>query len=90
MEFWYQVSTNEGTDVAYDTLVVELLRLSDNARLGTLVTLSNRNRSNVWTKAGPFNVMDYRGQTVRLRFYCRTDFSLPTSFFVDDVALMTR
>jgi hypothetical protein len=34
------------------------------------------------------NVLNFKGQTIRLRFITRTDSSLPTSFFIDDVALM--
>jgi hypothetical protein len=50
--------------------------------------LCNYHKTNIWTRSGPFSVLDFRGQTIRLRFYCTTDGSLPTSFFVDDVALM--
>jgi hypothetical protein len=89
VEFWYQVATDEtSTSTCYDKLVVEVRRPSDNALLRTLTMLCNYHKTNIWTRSGPFSVLDFRGQTIRLRFYCTTDGSLPTSFFVDDVALM--
>jgi murein DD-endopeptidase MepM/ murein hydrolase activator NlpD len=89
VEFWYQVATDEtNTSTCYDKLVVEVRRPSDNALLRTLTMLCNYHKTNIWTRSGPFSVLDFRGQTIRLRFYCTTDGSLPTSFFVDDVALM--
>jgi phosphodiesterase/alkaline phosphatase D-like protein len=89
VEFWYQVATDEtSTSTCYDKLVVEVRRPSDNALLRTLTMLCNYHKTNIWTRSGPFSVLDFRGQTIRLRFYCTTDGSLPTSFFVDDVALI--
>jgi murein DD-endopeptidase MepM/ murein hydrolase activator NlpD len=88
VEFWYQVSTREtSTSQCYDSLVVEVRRPSDNVLLATLTTLCNYHKTNVWTRSGPFSVLNFRGETVRLRFYCRTDAADPTSFFVDDIAL---
>jgi hypothetical protein len=89
VEFWYQISTNEtSSSTCYDRLVVEIRRPSDNALLATLTTLCNYHRTTIWTRSGPFSVLDFKGQTIRLRFYCTTDSSLATSFFVDDVALI--
>jgi kumamolisin len=89
VEFWYQISTDEAsTTTCYDSLIVEVRRPSDNALLAILTTLCNYNRTTTWTRSGPFDVLGFKGQTIRLRFYDTTDSSLPTSWFVDDVALI--
>ena len=54
----------------------------------TLATYSNKDK----TTAGiysqkSFSLAAYRGQTVRLQFRCTTDFSLSTTFRIDDVSL---
>ena len=89
VEFWYQVVTDEtSTSTCNDKLVVEVRRPSDNALLATLTTLCNYHRTTIWTRSGPFSVLSFKGQTVRLRFYMTTNSLYATSFFVDDVALI--
>ena len=88
VQFWYKIATQETENVAYDMMAVEVRRPSDNSLLTTLVTLSNLNKSTGWVQSAQYDVSSFKGQTIRLRFYTTTDSSLPTSFFVDDTALM--
>lgn len=90
VDFWYLISTNETTgNTAYDKLFVELYDSGGTTKLATLTTLSNLNATTAWLKSASFDVIAYKGQTVRLRFTATNDSSYYTSFFVDDVSLTT-
>jgi hypothetical protein len=87
LTFWFNCNSNEGTARAYDFLYVEV-RNTSGTLLQTLATYSNRDK----TAAGnysqkSFSLAAYRGQTIRLQFRCTTDFSLSTTFRIDDVSL---
>jgi M6 family metalloprotease-like protein len=89
LDFWYRIGTEEDPTDAYDILDVELYSAAG-ARLATLKTLSNLNSTaGAWVKSPAFNLLAYKGQTVRLRFTATTDENLHTSFLIDDVSLMT-
>jgi hypothetical protein len=88
VQFWYKIATQETGSTAYDTMAVEVRRPSDNSLLTTLVTLSNLNQTTGWVQSAQYDASSFKGQTIRLRFYTTTDYGLPTSFFVDDTALM--
>jgi C1A family cysteine protease len=88
VQFWYAIGTQETTTSnTYDTMAVEVRRPSDNALLTTLVTLSNLNETAGWIRSSQYNVIAYKGQTIRLRFYTTTDSSLSTVFVVDTTEL---
>lgn len=82
--WWYQTSS-EGTSTAYDYFRVRLYR-TDGTLVATLKTRSNRDARGAWYQDS-INLSSYAGQTLNIHFSVSTDFSLPTSFFVDDVAL---
>jgi hypothetical protein len=87
LTFWFNCSSSEGTTYAYDFLFVEI-RDTSGALLQTIATYSNRDKTtpgNYSQKS--FSLAAYRGQTVRLQFRCTTDFSLSTTFRIDDVSL---
>jgi hypothetical protein len=89
VQFWYRITTNEtSTTTCYDSMKVEVRRPSDNALLATLLTLCNYHRTSSYVQSSQLNVLNFKGQTIRLRFITTTDSSLPTNFFIDDVALM--
>jgi hypothetical protein len=89
VQFWYRITTNEtSTTTCYDSMRVEVRRPSDNALLATLLTLCNYHRTSSYVQSSQLNVLNFKGQTIRLRFITTTDSSLPTNFFIDDVALM--
>ncbi len=85
--FWLNITSSESGPTIYDRLFIEV-RSTTGALLGTLATYSNANETtpgNYSQKS--FSLANWWGQTVRLQFRATTDFSLPTSFRIDDVSL---
>ena len=87
VQFWYWIATEE-TSGQNDILSVEIRRNSDNALLKTLKTLSNLDSTSGWVQSQQFDVTEFIGQTVRLRFAATTNATNNTNFFIDDVNLM--
>jgi hypothetical protein len=86
LTFWLHIDTAETTtSTAFDTLQVQVLN-SSNAVLATLGTFSNLNAAAGYQQRS-FNVIGFKGQTVKIRFLGKEDSSLQTSFVIDDVAL---
>ncbi|HEY3482754.1 MAG TPA: M1 family aminopeptidase [Streptomyces sp.] len=82
LTFWLHIDTAETTSsTAYDKLT---------AKIGsaTLATYSNLNKNTGYAQK-TFDVSSYAGQTVTLTFTGVEDYSLQTSFVIDDVALDT-
>ncbi len=87
LTFWLNITTSESLTTAYDYLYVEV-RSTSGALLGTLGSYSNRNATSIGSYSQQsFSLAGWRGQTVRVQFRATTDYSLPTSFRVDDVSL---
>ncbi len=85
-KFDLKVVTNDGTSTAYDTLHVYLIDGSGTSH--TLATYSNKNAATSGYVTKSFNVLDYAGQTVTIKFKGAEDSSNSTSFYIDDVSLM--
>jgi hypothetical protein len=86
LTFWLHIDTAETTtSTAFDTLRVQVLNTSGSL-LATLAIYSNLNHA-----AGYFqhslSVLQFKGQTVTIRFRGHEDVTLQTSFVIDDVAL---
>lgn len=89
LTFWLNVTSSETTtSVKYDNLYVEV-RNTAGTLLATLATYSNLDKgtAGVYAQKGPFNLLPYHGQTIRVQFRGTTDSSLVTSFRVDDVSV---
>jgi len=88
LTFWLNVSSSEGTtSQQYDKMYVEVRR-TNGTLLGTLATYSNLNKGTAGVYSlKSLNMSAYRGQTVRLQFRAVTDYSLSTTFRIDDVSL---
>jgi len=87
LSFWLRIHTAETTTrVAYDTLKVQIRDATSSKVLATLATYSNLD-ANVSYRQVSFDVTAYRGQTIQIYFNGTEDFSLATSFMVDDFAL---
>lgn len=88
LSFWLNVTSSETTTItAYDRLFVEV-RNTSGTLLATLATYSNLNKGTAGVYSQKtLNMAAYRGQTVRVQFRTTTDFSLSTTFRVDDVSL---
>ena len=91
LSFYTSITTAETTtSTAYDSLFVELIDASNNAVLATLSTLSNLNKTasaSTYVQRS-FNVVAYKGKSVKVRLRSTMDGSLVTSFRVDTVSLI--
>jgi subtilisin family serine protease len=86
LSFWLHIDSAETTTtIAYDTLRVQVLNSSGTV-LATLATYSNLNKASGYSQK-TFSLAAYAGQTIRVRWYGVEDWSLQTSFVVDDTAL---
>jgi thermitase len=85
LKYWWYMTSSEGTTTAYDYLRVRLYN-SSGALVATLKTRSNKDTRSTWVQDS-ISVASYAGQTLTIKFEVTTDFSLTTSFFVDDVEL---
>ncbi|MET8834467.1 S8 family serine peptidase [Micromonospora sp. NPDC004540] len=86
LSFWLHIDTAETTTgTAYDTLRVQVLNSSGTV-LATLATYSNLNRNTGYAQRS-FNLGAYAGQTVQIKFTGVEDWSLQTSFVIDDTAV---
>ncbi|HSS78479.1 MAG TPA: hypothetical protein VLV54_17265 [Thermoanaerobaculia bacterium] len=86
LTFWLHIDTAETTTVtAFDTLQVQI-RNSSNAVLSTLQTFSNLNKATGYSQKS-YNLISFKGQTIRVYLLAAEDSSLQTSFVVDDFAL---
>jgi hypothetical protein len=90
LNFWLNVTSSETTTTTqYDRLFVEV-RSTSGVLLATLATFSNLNKvtpTNAYTLRGAYSLASFAGQTVRIQFRGTTDFSLPTTFRIDDVSV---
>jgi hypothetical protein len=85
--FWLNITSSESGPTIYDRLFIEV-RSTSGTLLGTLATYSNADETTPGSYSQKsFSLATWLGQTVRLQFRATTDFSLPTSFRIDDVSL---
>ncbi len=86
LAFWLHIDTAETTTTGrYDTLSVQVLNSSGTV-LGTLASYSNLDHNTGYTQR-TFSLGGYAGQTVTLRFTGTEDYTLQTSFVIDDTTL---
>lgn len=84
--FFLGIDTAETTTTsAFDKLTVTV-RNSANTVLKTLATYSNLNKNTGYVRK-EFDLLEFKGQTVRIHFNGVEDGSLQTSFRVDDAAV---
>ena len=89
VRFWYWISSTEKTTtIAYDQMKIEIRRPDNNTLLKDLGNLSNLNESYGFVISNRYDVSEFKGQTIRLKFNTTTDSSLGTAFYVDDTELM--
>jgi len=86
LRYWWQVESDEDPEATNDRLTVTLDAVPGTP-LVTLKELTSRVQREVWEEES-IPVEGYRGRTVWLRFDARTDGSLPTAFFLDDVQVL--
>ena len=87
LSFWLHIDSAETTSsIAYDTMRVQVLNSTGSTVLATLATYSNLNEASGYSLKS-FNLAAFAGQTVRIRWQGVEDWSLQTSFVIDDTAL---
>jgi hypothetical protein len=86
LSFWLHVDTAETTTTtAYDKLTVQVRNTSGTV-LSTLATYSNLNHASGYQQK-TFDLSSFKGQTIQVFLQGQEDFTLQTSFVVDDFAL---
>jgi hypothetical protein len=86
LTFFLHIDTAEtSTTTAFDTLTVQV-RNSSGTVLSTLATFSNLNHNTGYAQKS-FNLLSFKGQTIQIFFKGVEDFTLQTSFVLDDVNL---
>jgi hypothetical protein len=88
LSLWLRVDSEETGTTAFDTLKVQL-RNTGNTVLTTLASYSNVNESTGYVQR-TFNVLAYKGQTVRVYFEGIEGSIKATSFLIDDVNLTVQ
>ena len=84
--FYLRVSSLETATVARDKLKVQILD-STGAVIKTLKVFSNLNKSALYEQKS-FNILSLVGKTVTIRFLGTENSSMPTTFLIDDTALI--
>jgi len=85
LTFWLRIDTAETTTVVHDRLLVRILNTSGIV-VSTLATYSNLNQNLTFTKK-TFDLLGFKGQTIRVRFQGTEDASKQTSSVIDDTAV---
>lgn len=85
LSFWLRTDTAESGSTAYDRMRVQVV---DGSTTSTLATYSNVGTNATYTQKS-FDVTAYRGRTTQVKFLMNEDYSLQTSFVVDDTSLAT-
>ena len=83
LRYYYQIATDETVICDADFAGVLV-----NSTVVWQTGLCQASATTDWT-AGTIDLSTYAGQTVSLEFRVETDFSLPSSLFLDDVALQS-
>jgi hypothetical protein len=79
LSYYLYINSSEGTSTAYDKLTVTV-------NGSTVQTFSNVNKGTGYVQRS-VSVSAYAGQTVTIKWTGTEDYSLQTSFFVDDTAV---
>jgi hypothetical protein len=95
LSFWTNITTQETTSSnRYDYLRVKILDGQGHV-LATPLTLSNLDASKDGNTNGTYfqppviNLTSYAGRTIEIQFASTNDYTMPTTFLIDDVSLAT-
>ena len=86
LTFWLNIYTEERTTITpYDQLRVQVI--NGNGQIQTLATYSNVQQTGGAYEEKTFDLLQFAGQTITVRFYGTEDYSLATGFLIDDTAV---
>lgn len=83
LSFWIRIDTSESGSTAYDHAKIQII---SGGATTTLASYSNVNANNTYVQK-TFNLTQFAGKSVTVKFSMTEDSSLQTSFVVDDTAL---
>jgi hypothetical protein len=83
LSFWMRSDTSESGTRAYDTMKVQII---SGGATTTLATYSNVGTNATYTQKS-FDLSAFKGKAVTVRFTDTEDYSLQTSWVVDDTSL---
>ena len=87
--FWLKIDTEETSSTVPSDAMTITVRDTAGTVLSTIAAYTNLNASTGYLLKS-FDLIAYKGKTVRLQFHGVEDYNDATSFFVDDVALIIR
>ena len=87
LNFWLNITSTENNN-QNDRIFIEV-RSTTGALLATLATFSNQDETalGAYVLRGPYSLLSFKGQTVRVQFRATTSNNRITTFRVDDVSL---
>jgi hypothetical protein len=89
VQFWFQIATSDpAVAVGGDSLTISVLDPATGATLLDLARGTNADVTNGWTESKSFDLIAYKGRTVRIRFVGATDAAGRSDFVVDDVTVL--
>ncbi|HID88988.1 MAG TPA: hypothetical protein EYP52_04665, partial [Anaerolineae bacterium] len=88
IRYWWQMRTQEWWNIPYDHLYVRI-RDGTGTTILTIQHLDNTATRNTWrqTEYIWYGISAYAGQTIQIDFLTTTDWSLHTSFYIDEVSI---
>jgi subtilisin family serine protease len=88
LSFWVWIDTTETENVAYDKLRVTVLD-SAGTLLKVLTNLSNLDKTSGYAQK-TFDLLPYRGKSIRIQFLGKEDEAYSTSFLLDDITVTVK
>lgn len=89
VNLWWSLTTQENPGSAFDFLQAGLYSQDGATQIVSLLDVNNESaEQEVWNPLS-LDVSAYGGRTVQLKIEATTDQSNPTSFFVDDVSILS-
>lgn len=85
LSFWYNISSSDNNTNSDNMLVT--IQNSSGGYLAIVATYSNTNANGSYAQK-TYNMLSFKGQTVRINFLATSDNEKTTTFRVDDVSLM--
>lgn len=82
--YWYMDTDEDAIGQEYDHFYTRI-RDTDGGTLRDLEHLTNLSTENTWALSA-FDITEFKGQTVQVYLNATTDYTLHTSFYVDDVS----
>jgi murein DD-endopeptidase MepM/ murein hydrolase activator NlpD len=86
LSFWYNISSSDSNTTPYDVLNVTVQN-SSGGHLASVAIYSNTNANGSYTQK-TYDLLSFKGQTIRINFLATSDNVDKTVFRIDDVSLM--